>query len=104
MLVAVVVLAVVAVVAIVAALVTRGKLVTERKRVAAAETAAGELSAALDIAHETLTSSRHALAAETSAHAAQVERLPVSCRSRWRRAVGGRGRAAGSRRGGGQRS
>jgi GAF domain-containing protein len=75
MLVALVVLAVVAVAAIVAALVTRAKLVTERERIAAAETAASERGAELAIAHEELTSSRDALAAETSAHAADAERL-----------------------------
>jgi hypothetical protein len=73
--VSVVVLAVVAVAAIVAALVIRAKLVTERERVTAATTAASERAAELAIAHEELTSSRDALAAETRAHAADVERL-----------------------------
>jgi hypothetical protein len=75
MLVAVVVLAVVAVAAIVAALATRSKLVTERGRLAAAETAASARSAELASAHEDLTSARGALAAETLAHAADTERL-----------------------------
>lgn len=75
MLVAVVVLAVVAVAAIVAALVTRGKLVTERERVAAATTAASERGVELAVAHEELASSRDALATETSAHVADAERL-----------------------------
>jgi hypothetical protein len=75
MLVAVVVLAVVAVAAIVAALATRSRLVTERGRLAAAETAASARSAELASAHEDLTSARGALAAETLAHAADTERL-----------------------------
>jgi hypothetical protein len=75
MLVAVVAIAVVAVAAIVAALVTRARLVTERKRAAAAEVVASERGEELAIAHEELSTARDALAAETNAHAADAERL-----------------------------